>query len=196
MKVRRTSGEIVALTMMEVFVTFIFALLAFSTIREVKPARMEQAVADQKVLIGDLEARLRQLDEDTKRLRDERDLHAARARRLEDERDALREKFLSEFPPKCPPAESPVIDIVLKGDDTLDVTLNTDLLSGRYVKGTRLTLSGRQFSSYARPLVDDGRSRRCKYLVQLRDSDTITKREFIRTEKTIRRDFYAYVHEH
>ncbi len=179
MRVRRTSGEIIALTMMEVFLTFLFVVLTFTTIREDQTRRLREDVERLRLGAG-------QLQTENEVLKRERDAARRQA-------EALERRFMSEFAPRCPQKARFLIDVFLHGGNRLEVLFNQDMYDGKYRRGQRQWMSRADFREYFGPLYQASVRDGCRYTAVMRDTPTISKTELLEMQSFVREFFYAEV---
>jgi hypothetical protein len=185
-RVRRTSGEIVALTMMEVFLTFLFMILTFTSIRESESASLDEKLRHEQERAANLESEIDRLRRESEVLVGERDEARRRTEKLQ-------RKYDSEFAPLCPQVDKFIIEVILHGDDRLEVVFNQDSGDGRYRRGTRVSMSSGQFRTYFAPLYRESVRSGCRYSAIMRDTPTIDKAELLHLQKLVREFFYAEI---
>ncbi len=173
----RSSGEIIALTMMEVFLTFLFVVLTFTTVREV-----ETADADEKLRAYRGQAEQWALYNT--------ELHN-RLDGIREDRDRWRERFESEFPPRCPQRGRYLVVVTLVGNGQLEVDFKEDLPTGQYRAGRVTRFSEQGFRAVFGAVRAQSEETGCRYTATILDTPAVSKEELKRLQRLVRYYFYA-----
>lgn len=175
----RSTGEIIALTMMEVFLTFLFVVLTFTTVREVETAEVDEKLRRYAQTAQELSA----LTDDLQNRLDA----------MRQERDSWRQRYESEFPPRCPQRERFFVVVTLVGNEQLEVRFNEDLPGGAYRAGHQTRFSERGFAMVFAPVLARAKQAGCRYTATILDTPAVSKEELKRLQRLVKRYFYADV---
>ena len=175
---RRSSGEIINATLLEVFLALVFVVFALAIFEQ------RRAIAAEGKLAGVISAdeadvlrRLLQATQDSLRLariaehqsRDSLNIAQATVRRL---------LFDSPYPPDCEPNASPawLLTITLSGPGQLSV------VGHRSAPGLKpdvpFVVSPAEFRAHFAALAEQSRARGCRYYARVRDTPNMPKAEY------------------
>lgn len=179
---RRTSGEIINATLIEVFLALVFMVFALAVFEQKRSRQTEAA------LRGALPRA------DVERLRDSLrstvdSLTVARGvalRRLDSLSTARAQLFVSPHPPDCEPLANPpwVVTVRLVGPDDLRVVAHRPVAGLTPKVAVRMT--GSEFRSRFAEVRDAGMKQGCRFLAMVEDTPGTTKAEFKRGLAVIR----------
>ncbi len=175
----RSTGEIIALTMMEVFLTFLFVVLTFTTVREVETAEMDE--------------KLRRYAQTAQELSTLNDEVQNRLDAMRQERDTWRLRYESEFPPRCPQQERFFVAVTLVGNAQLEVHFNEDIRGSVCRAGQQSRFSEQGFATVFTPVLAQAKRAGCRYTATIRDTPAVSKEELKRLQRLVKRYFYADV---
>jgi hypothetical protein len=189
---RRTSGEIINATLLEVFLALSFIVFGLAVF-EKQRANAAEAALERAPTRRDLDA-----------LRDSlaaaRSLAAAHAdglvaaqveldslRIARQELDSLR--FASRYPPDCEPGMTPAefLTVTLGGGGQLAVTIHRAAFG--FTAGASFTTTTGQFARSFAQVREYSLANGCRYLVRIRDTDRTSKDEYKRALSAINTTF-------
>ena len=174
---RRSSAEIINATLVEVFLAFLFVVLALAWATDGQ-LKAEQKKTDQ--LRNENEAS----KSATAKAQAERD--AAKA-----EKDKLEERFWSQFRPACKtprPELRHFLMVTLAGPDQVVAKVQFELLSHQTGRVTDSSLE--QFKAIFADVVRHASNNKCKYRILIHDTDRISKADFKRAIAVMKERFY------
>lgn len=182
---RRTSGEIINATLIEVFLALVFMVFALAVFEQKRSRQNEAAFR------GALPR------EDVERLRDSLrstvdSLTVARGvalRRLDSLATARAQLFVSPHPPDCEPLANPpwLVTVRLIGPDELRVIAHRPVAGLTPKAAVRMT--GGEFRSRFAEVRDAGMKQGCRFLAMVEDTPGTTKADFKRGLAVIRSAF-------
>jgi hypothetical protein len=160
---RRTSGEIINATLLEVFIALVFIIFALAVWKQ----RQFEVSEQELVSLRNLAHAQNNLADSVKALLKDRSVRDSLTKRLV---DSL--KYTSREPANCEPDSfSPeVLSISLRSGPHLEVTVNRNLLSHK--AGTNLLLAPGQFETAFADVRTYSSNHLCYYRVRVRDKDT------------------------
>nr|PZN81608.1 MAG: hypothetical protein DIU57_13380 [Pseudomonadota bacterium] len=173
---RRTSGEIVNATLLEIFLSFIFVVLALAVFVDNKQRDALQEV-------DSLRRRLAQLEEENDRLKQENDS-------LRNQNNSNQHN--SPFPPQCPLSSGGRYLLAFRLTEPNRWTAEVLEDWPPFYRGQQLIVTPTSYADQFETLRHasfDGRI--CRFAVLVYDSDRITKREYQEALVVIRRYFYV-----
>lgn len=174
MNTQRRSGEIVNATLLEVFLSFIFVVLAVAVFKVVEAQTAEENAERQR-------ERAEQAEQENDRTRSERD--AARQ-----ERDSLEQLYQSEHPPSC--RKEYFLDVTLNAPEEWTIRVNYTVL--RHKAGDLSDLEAQVFLEHFNDVrIHSFQKQRCRYPVLVYDTDAVNKDEYQRAIRAIRKIFYV-----
>jgi hypothetical protein len=165
MSQRRSSGEIINATLLEVFLAFVFVVLALASF-ERNTANAAVAARDSALVAA------QQMRE--------------RAESAEIERDSVRRVFLSQFPPLC--ESQPVLKVTITSEAKWEVIARRRI--GGLMADVLKTYSPTQFREEFTPLADSARTRGCKFMVDIVGTDRVQTRTYIAARRQVLGLFY------
>ena len=189
---RRTSGEIINATLLEIFLALSFIVFGLAVFEKQRANAAEDAL-DRAPRAGDVNA-----------LRDS--LAAARRaaaltvdslltarveldslRVAKQELDSLR--FASRYPPDCEPDATPaeLLTVTLTGGGQLAVTVHRPAFG--FTAGRSFTTTTLQFAQRFAAVRDHSRANGCRYLVRIRDTESTSKEDYKRALAAINTTF-------
>lgn len=182
---RRTSGEIVNATLLEIFLSFIFVVLALAVF---SASKQRDASADAS-----------RWQEQAAQLRQEADslrgaLATARASRdsLRQAYESLRAVYMSEFAPRCSLGGDTRYLLAFRLTEPAKWTAEVLEDLPPFRRGQELTVTPVSYASLFEPLRRISYEERdCRFAVLVYDSERITKREYQEALAVIRRYFYV-----
>jgi hypothetical protein len=173
MNVRRTSGEIVNATLLEIFLTLVFLIFGLAAFEQ---QRAEAAIAAKNAAPSPhMLDSLRVLADSVQR---EQRAKADSLRVLSMANDSLRDLLISKYPPDCEPNAGPAewLTVTLIGPDQLHVLVNRTEFG--LVKGGTLDLTAESFVRRFAAVHAKSERLRCRYVVQINDTRATNKEEF------------------
>jgi len=186
---RRTSGEIINATLLEVFLALSFIVFGLAVFEKRRAIAAERAL-DEAPTATELAA----LRESAAGARDSL-AEARRAatlafdslRAARHELDSLR--FASRYPPDCEPGSSPaqLLTVTLAGDGQLAITMHRSAFG--FTRGATFTTTTGQFAGRFAPVREHSLANGCRYLVSIRDTDMTSKDEYKRALSAINSTF-------
>lgn len=189
---RRTSGEIINATLLEVFlalVFIIFALAVFAT-AEAEEAKKGLSGALRPAEVAVLRARIAELEREVRLLRDSAAFWRARYMRqlriAEATADTLgRVRFQSQHAPDCEPSAKPpwLITVRLDAPERLVVTVHRDAPGLR--AGETFTVSQSEFLARTQELQQASQRAGCRYFARIQDTPGVSKDAYKRAMSTI-----------
>jgi hypothetical protein len=163
---RRTSGEVVNATLLEIFLALVFIVLGIAWAK----------------------------DSDAKRVADNLERERRRGQRLGEKLDttgaALAEaRFNSRFPPYCDNGDTlPLLTITFDRPDTFLVAIQRDRFGFRIGEKLQVPLS--RFADTFKEIRDTSLTRGCRYRVRVIDTPGVSKEQYKRSLSRIVSTFY------
>ena len=166
MSQRRSSGEVINATLLEVFLAFVFVVLALAYFEsgKVQAAAGEQSAA---------QARAKAAEE--------------RAAGLQRQVDSARDVYLSQFKPACD-SGALLLTLKLTTRTRWEVTPRRDI--GQITPSASREVRPKDFRSELAPAIADGRARGCKYEIEIVGTDSISTSDYIRARQQLVQVFY------
>lgn len=182
---RRTSGEIINATLIEVFLALVFMVFCLAVFEQNKSRESEAALA------GALpHADVQRLRDSLQRTLDS--LAAARgiaSQRLDSLSTARAQLFVSPHPPDCEPLANPpwLITVRLLASGALSVTPHRAVAG--LTPGFAVRMTDEEFRTRFAGVRDAGMKQGCRFLAMVEDTPGTTKAGFKRALTTIRSAF-------
>jgi hypothetical protein len=189
---RRTSGEIINATLLEIFLALSFIVFGLAVF-EKQRANAAEAALRRAPSGSDVEALRDSLDAARSAAATHADSLAAAQTELDNlrlakvELDSLR--FASRYPPDCEPEASPAefLTVTLGGGGQLTVTIHRAAFG--FTAGTTFTVTTAQFAQRFAEVREYSRANGCRYLVRIRDTERTSKDEYKRALSAINTTF-------
>jgi hypothetical protein len=180
---RRTSGEIVNATLLEVFLSLVFVVMAIAWFERVQT---QQAKAEASEAQRSATVRLKGIDSLERTLKV-----------VTQNRDSLRVevaalRFISPFPPYCEKEARPAepLTVTLDGPSELAVAVERDFFG--HTRGTVLRVSTERFPAQFSAVRNFSVAKGCRYPVRVLDTtEKVSKAEYKRALRAIRTTFYV-----
>lgn len=173
MKPRRTSGEIINATLLEIFLSFIFVVLTIAWFRT-EQLKAEQAKSVESVTRADSLAAL------VAALRRE-------AESAERQRDSIAALYRSQFRPACAGSFLLTVDLLSTSDWRVTIHETVADLSA----GTSFSLGPRDFAPRMRGVALVQNQRTCNFRVITRDSPNLDKAAYREAVARVKQIFYV-----
>ena len=189
---RRTSGEIINATLLEVFLALTFIVFGLAVFEKQRANAAEDALdrapraGDVNALRDSLDVALRIAATTTDSLASARvELDSLRVAKVQ--LDSLR--FASRYPPDCEPDANPpeLLTVTLTGGGQLGVTMHRTVFG--FTSGSSFTLTTTQFAGRFATVRDHSRANGCRYLVRIRDTERTSKEDYKRALAAINSTF-------
>jgi|SRR5882724_5392029 len=179
MSPRRSSAEIINATLIEVFLAFLFVVLALAWFHGRDLASAKAALDNTK--------------QQNSQLTEQRDTAIAQRNAANEAHDRIAARFLSQFPPLCQGRDSGspyFLIITLTDAERVMTEVKYDHLSHR--RGQVQTLSLREFGATFTDVVTSSREKGCRFRVLINDTDRVSKADFKRAIGFIKERFYIW----
>lgn len=182
---RRSSGEIINATLIEVFLALVFMVFCLAVFEQRRSRKNEAA------LMGALSR------EDVQQLRDSLrstldSLNAARgiaSRRLDSLSTARAQLFVSPHPPDCEPLANPAWLITVKLLGTNEFSVVPHRAVAGLTPGVAVRMTPAEFQARFAEVRDAGLKQGCRFLAMVEDTPETTKTDFKRALTVIRSAF-------
>ena len=189
---RRTSGEIINATLLEVFLALSFIVFGLAVFEKQRANAAEDAL-DRAPRVGDVASLRDSLAVARRAVAITLDsLGSAQVeldslRLAKQELDSLR--FASRYPPDCEPDASPaeLLTVTLAGGGQLAVTMHRAVLG--FAEGASFTITTAQFPQRFAAIREHSRANGCRYLVRIRDTERTSKDDYKRALSAINTTF-------
>jgi hypothetical protein len=189
---RRSSGEIINATLLEVFLALTFIVFGLAVFEKQRANAAEDAL-DRAPRAGDIDVLRDSLDDALRVASTAGDSLAAARVELDSLRiakvqlDSLR--FASRYPPDCEPDATPpeLLTVTLTGGGQLGVTMHRAAFG--FTSGATFTLTTAQFAGRFADVRDHSRANGCRYLVRIRDTERTSKDDYKRALAAINTTF-------